>query len=156
MQEEEIELQFIDAITQLESVLSQQSALHASLQRGAQLLTRERTHGRRRLELDLVDATRLAPTRRLTWCADEQTFAIQPHLAEDPSGDDDDDGDDDDSKSTALVALGGAMPSQVLRDAQRAYDECLESVVRLANDRLRLAAAVARYSKLLSEKSRQR
>lgn len=149
MSEEELELQFVDVLSQLESVLSQQSALHSALQRGAQLLTRERTHARRRVDLALVDATKIAPTRRLV--RRDGVFELEP-CADDHDDDDDDDGE---VKSTALVALGGALPSQVLRDAQRAFDECATRAVRLANERARLSAAVAKFAKLKQQQQCQ-
>jgi hypothetical protein len=52
-----------------------------------------------------------------------------------------------------LIAFGGALPSQVLREAQTTYVDALQEVIALANDTVRLKALVQRYESALSSAS---
>lgn len=59
-----------------------------------------------------------------------------------------DDDDDDDEAVLPLIALGGALPSQALRDAQSQFDDALIRAVQLANDSLRYRALLKQLETL--------
>jgi hypothetical protein len=155
MSSEEAELVFVELLSLLEIVLDRQTTLQRQLQRGAHLLTRERTHGKSRVDLSLVDVQRIAVGQQLLLLPlssrsdehrDEPRFSLR--VPSDDDDDDDDDGDDDDDdcvKVPALIAFGGALPSHVLREAQTTYVDALREFVALANDTTRLKELLHEY-----------
>jgi hypothetical protein len=150
---EEAELVFVELLSLLETVLDRQTTLQRQLQRGAHLLTRERTHGKSRVDLSLVDVQRIAVGQQLLASRSDEDkteplFSLRVPSDDDDADDDDGDDDDDDQCATvpALIAFGGALPSHVLREAQTTYVDALREVVALANDTTRLKALLREYA----------
>lgn len=143
---DEIDLIYSDSLSAFESIVAQQSALHAAIQRGSLALTREKTQTRRRFEYALVAPHRIRRTKAvvMTTTADVPNVDVEFRLADRGSDDD----DDDDETILPLVALGGALPSQAVRDAQAQFDDALARAIQLANDTVRFNALLRQLNAL--------
>ena len=134
---DEKELLFIELLSLLESVLQQREKLQSTMQQGYLSLLRERTQSRRRLDIDLVD-DQLPPSKLVSWSSESPEFALVDAVNE---------ADDVGAPSLrrVLVAIGGALPSQAIQDAQHRFESALQLSVQLANDTNRLNALMQRF-----------
>lgn len=150
---EEIDLIYGDALSAVESIVRQQSELHAALRRGALALTREKTQTRRRFEYALVAPHRIRRTKVVVMATDATTVEFQlkdrgDNADVNVTDTDDNDNDDDDESILPLIALGGALPSQAVRDAQAQFDDALARAIQLANETVRFNALMRQLNQL--------
>jgi hypothetical protein len=145
-QQDSIDLVYNDILTSFDSLLAQRTAVHLAIQRGSLALTREKTQTRRRFEYALVAPHRVRRTKAVAMATGAGDVEFQ--LVGRGVVDDDDDDEDDEESVAPLVAFGGALPSQAVRDAQAQFEDALTRAIQLANETVRFNALLRQLNTL--------